>query len=58
MLARIDLFDAPLYMGVAMRKGSRNWVSFFFGVVHKLVQHTSWRSELNEMVHKLVWVEK
>ena len=37
MLAWIDLFDAPEYMGMAMKKGTRNYVSLFFNLAYKSV---------------------
>ena len=43
MLAWIVLFDLALYMGMAMLKGTRKYVSMFFGIVHKSVQSVSWR---------------
>ena len=45
-------------MEAAMRKGARNYGSVIFAAVHKLVGHTSWRSALNSMAHKLAQAGK
>ena len=50
MLARIDLFDAPYYMGVAIGKGTRNYVGMVFGEVNKSVWCLTWCSALDGMV--------
>ena len=43
----IVLFDAPYYIGIAMKKGAWNYIGIFFSMVHKLVQAEN----------KLPWVE-
>ena len=41
MLACIVLFEAPLYMGMAIIRGAQKYISLFPGMVHKLAWHIS-----------------
>ena len=48
MLAWIDLFDAPWYMDIAMRKGAQYYASMIFSTAHKSVQHIRWVRHINQ----------
>ena len=52
------LFDAPLYMGLAMKKGDHNCVGVFFGIAQIFTQCTSQHGALDGTVHKLVQMVK
>ena len=44
-------------MGMAMKKGTQNYVGVILSLAHKLVWHTSQRSTYVGMAHKLVWAK-
>ena len=49
----INLHWLPYYMGMAMRKGTRNYASLIFGLAHKLAWHISWLGIQAGVAYKL-----